>query len=128
MSTPELVVSIASELLVTDPLIPFALSLAASLLSPRAFGTQIANAQAAWAGHFVLTQKRAEEAVAAGGAGVGSTATVKSKKDGDVAITWGQVAGKSKSEIDKWLSSTTTGEVFLYIRNTRAASKAFLTG
>ena len=129
MSTPELVVSIATELLVTDPLIPFALTEAAASLSPRVFGTRLPSAQAAWAAHFVTMQHRAEEASSSSsGSGAGTTATVKSKKDGDVSITWADVAGGSKDEIDAWLKMTSHGMYFLTIRNTRARARAGLTG
>lgn len=124
MSTVDLVEAFAPELC-GDKRIPFALGVAAGRLGTTEFGTQLANAQALWAAHFVTMQERAKKAAKLG-VGVGAGGAIQSMGTGDYSISWAAAAAGTPSIRDRWLSQSGHGLAFLDLRDSRACSAAFV--
>lgn len=107
-------------LLVVDATVNTWLALAAKRHSATAFGAVFPEAMVFWAAHKIETTP----GTGAGGSGSsGATGPVLSKKDGDLAISYG-AAGAGSSVVsgsDADYLRTTYGFAYLDLRNSRSA-------
>ena len=102
---------------VLDATVETWLELAARRHSAAAFGTVYAEAMVWWAAHFV-------ELTPGTGAGSSSGSTVGqilSQKDGDLSVTYANTTSSGGSGGTGDLTTTRYGQLYLDLRNSRAA-------
>lgn len=106
-----------------DDVVETFLEVAARGLSSIAFGVKYPEAAVWLAAHLIETTPGV---LSSGSAGAGEVGPITSQKDGDLARSYGAVAGSASMSVsDADLMRTTYGLKFLQVRGTRSSSAPF---